>query len=189
MRFSKIIIIGLSLCITSTASFSAPNNRPSPLDERGGLPVPKTLADLKVLSLDFWLKYRTTNQSYYRYVNEAAEFHSYIYVCKRHELNIQMGPITSLATQYLSAAIPAHYDDPEQAVLAPLSAAEQTAFINDMSSDLYAFELGHRIAAQTRKVKESGKSKPVYCKGVKNKYYKSYVALLASARKRLKENS
>ena len=163
--------------------------RPSVLDERGGVPIPKTLADIKVLSLDYWLKFRKTNQALYKYVNEAAEFHAYLFVCKRHRLNVHMGPITTLAGNYLGTVIPAHYDEPEYKILNPLSGKEKTAFLKDMSSDLYAFELGNRIALQQVKIKESNKSKIIYCKGVKNKYYESYIALLSSARRRLKTES
>ena len=157
------------------------------LDERDGLPVPENLRDLKTLSLSLWIKFRGTGQHVYRFVNESAQFHAYTYVCKRHELNISQGPIIELANFYIQAAIPAHYEEFEYALLEALSKKQQQAFFDDMSGDLYAFEFGFRTAEQTRKIADSGKTKKVFCEGVKTEFKDSYIALRATALKRLKD--
>jgi hypothetical protein len=157
----------------------------SPLDDRGGMPVPKNLLDLKNLSLSFWIKYRGTNQQIYRYINETVQFHAYAEVCKRHDLKIKMAPLTDQANHYIQASIPAHYDEPEFALLEPLSKAEQQAFLNDMSSDIYAFEFGYRIAEQNHEIAASGKTRQSFCAGVRTNYRASYIALRVAAKDRI----
>jgi len=157
------------------------------LDGRGGLPVPENLQDLKTLSLNLWIKFRGTSQQVYRFVNEAAQFHAYTYVCKRHELNLSHGPIIQLANYYIQAAIPAHYEEIEFALLEPLTKQQQQDFFDDMSGDLYAFEFGYRTAEQTQKITNSGETKKTYCEGVEKEFKDSYIALRATAFKRLKE--
>jgi len=176
----------------TTHSTTPPKNKkaaPTPLDDRGGLPIPENLMGLKNLSLAFWVKFRSTNQQVYRFVNEAAQFQAYTQVCKRHELNISLAPITELANRYIQAAIPAHYDEPEFALLEPLGKQGQQAFLEDMSSDLYAFEFGFRIAEQNYKIQESGQTKKSFCKNIAEEYKHSYIALRATAQRRLEEFS
>jgi len=158
-----------------------------PLDDRGGLPVPKNLTDLKNLSLAFWVKFRGTSQHVYRYVNEAAQFHAYTHVCKRHELNVTLAPITELSNYYIQAAIPAHYDEPEFTLLEPLPKKEQQRFLEDMSSDLYAFEYGFRTSTFSQAIAESGKTRKTFCANIENDYKHSYIALRAIAQRRLAE--
>ncbi|MFC3052921.1 hypothetical protein [Kordiimonas pumila] len=159
--------------------------RPSPLDARGGIPIPKNLNDLKNISLTYWLKFRKTNQQLYNYINEAAEFHAYLNVCKRHELHISMDLIVRQANINLQAAIPAHYDEPEFGLLDPLSKEDQQAYLDDMSSDLYAFEYGYRVALLDEKVAKADETSKVFCETIQEEYYKKYVALLATARRNL----
>jgi len=184
MRTVSLVLMVISMAAVSNAQVKnvQPDNRPNPLDDRGGIPVPKNLTDLKNVSLTYWLKFRKTNQRLYNYINEATEFHAYLNVCKRHDLNVTMDMIMRQANLNLQASIPAHYEEPEFALLDPMTKAEQQVFLDDMSSDLYAFEYGNRIALLDAKVAESGKSKKVYCEGIKDEYFKKYVALLATAR-------
>jgi len=155
---------------------------PNPLDDRGGLPVPKDLRDLKNLSLTFWLKFRQTDHNIYSYINEAAKFHAYAHVCKRHELNVSMGPIVELANRYLQASIPAHYEDLDFALLEPLSKEKQQIFLEDMSSDLYAFEFGYRVALQNQDIEKNGSTKKVYCESVEREFKLDYISLRATAK-------
>lgn len=158
-----------------------------PLDDRGGLPVPENLHDIKNLSLAFWIKFRGTSQRLYRYINEAAQFHAYSATCKRHELNISLGPITELAHRYIQATIPAHYAEPEFALLDPLSKKQQQEFLEDMASDVYAFEYGFRTAEHNREIEQSGKTRKTFCEEIEAEYKQSYIALRATALKRLAE--
>lgn len=157
------------------------------LDERGGLPVAGNLRELKTLSLSLWIKFRGTGMHVYRFVNEAAQFHAYTYVCKRHELNISHDPIVELANYYIQAAIPAHYEELEFSLLESLSKKQQQEFFDDMSGDLYAFEFGYRAAEQTRKITDSGKTKKAFCEDIRDEFKGTYIALRATAYKRLKD--
>lgn len=188
--FAAILTVMIAAPVLSQDQATAPaetENPLSPLGDRGGLPIPENLFDIKNLSLTFWIKFRGTSQYVYRFVNEAAQFQSYTHVCKRHELNISLSPITELANRYIQAAIPAHYDEPEFAILEPLTKNEQQAFLEDMSSDLYAFEYGFRIAQLNRLIADSGSTKKVYCESVEKDYKDSYIALRATAIRRLSE--
>ncbi|MBL4789895.1 MAG: hypothetical protein JKY60_12920 [Kordiimonadaceae bacterium] len=160
-------------------------SKPSPLDDRGGLPIPQSLQDMKNLSLAFWIKFRGTNQRYYLFVNEAAEFHAYSDLCKRHQLKVSMDKITTLAHRYIEITIPAHYDDPEFVILNALSKDELRAFTSDMSSDVYAFEYGFKLASLLQTIGTSRKSKKEFCQTNADRYKGSYFGLFASARRAL----
>ncbi len=175
----------VTLLVTSNVLSAQDNTQPNPLDDRGGLPIPETLEDLSNLALDFWLKFRQTNHAAYNYVNEAADFRAYQYVCKRHQLNIDLEPITLLSKQYLKQVIPVHFTEPEIALLKPLSDIQKAQYLNDMAGDVAAFEYGNRIALQSTKIRESGESKKTYCENIEIKYKQKYVALRATARRRL----
>jgi len=159
----------------------------NPLDDRGGLPVPENLHDLRNLSVTFWVKFRRTSQHLYRYVNETAQFHAYAHFCKRHELNLSIAPLTKLSHHYIQAAIPAHFDEPEFALLEPLSKKEQQDFLDDISGDIYNFEYGYRTAELQKIIDNSGKTKKQFCEGVEKEFKLSYMALRATANNRLPE--
>lgn len=161
----------------------------SPLDDRGGMPIPKSLQDLKNLSLSFWIKFRATNQHYYVFVNEAAEFHAYSNLCKRHELSVSMDKITTVAHQFIEATVPSHYDEPELALLEPLSKDDLRAFTADMSSDVYAFEYGYRLAKLMQTIEKSRKTPKAFCRANATRYKDSYIALFMSARRTLNAQS
>jgi len=182
MYLTRLILLAIALCLSTGSSGAQESSKPSPLDDRGGMPVPKDLQDLKNLSLTFWLKFRQTDHRLYSYINKAAKFHAYTNVCKRNQLNISMGPIVELANKYLQASIPAHYEELDFAVLEPLSKEKQQIFLDDMSSDLYAFEYGYRVAIQNQNIKESGKSKKVYCQDIEHESKLDYVSLRAIAK-------
>jgi len=157
------------------------------LSDRGNLPIPTNLKELKVLSLNFWIKFRATNQQVYRFVNETAQFHAYTQVCKRHSLNVSMTPLLALSSHYIQAAIPAHYDEPEYGLLEPLSTKRQQEFLEEMAGELYAFEFGYRVAEQTRTIADSDQTKKAYCLSVEGDFKSSYIALKATAMRRLAE--
>ncbi|UTW58274.1 hypothetical protein KFE96_15820 [Kordiimonas sp. SCSIO 12603] len=182
MRF---LVVGLLLGMSVAAS-AQDRAAPSPFDDRGGLPVPETVEDLKNLTLDFWLKFRRTNQAAYNYINEAADFRAYQYVCKRHQLNIDIEPLTLLSKQYVKQVIPAHFTEPEIDIVNSLKDDAQTAFFEDMAGDVMSFEYGNRIAQQDTKIRDSGESKMTFCQDVETTYKEKYVALLATAQRRLK---
>ncbi|PCI64640.1 MAG: hypothetical protein COB37_00815 [Kordiimonadales bacterium] len=187
----KQVILAAFLLIAVAAAGATAQNRTgkaNPLDGRGGLPIPQNLQDMKNLSLSLWIKFRATNQRYYRFVNEAAEFHAYSDLCKRHDLNISMDKITTVAHRFIEATIPAHYDDAEFVILDSLSKDELRAFTSDMSSDVYAFEYGYRLATLTQTIKKSRKSKKEFCKVNADRYKGSYFGLFASARRALDED-
>lgn len=182
MRFLVVIM----LMMVSLTAKAQDREAPSPLDDRGGLPVPETVEDLRNLALDFWLKFRRTNQAAYSYINEAADFRAYQYVCKRHQLNIDIEPLTLLSKKYVKEVIPAHFTEPELDIVNTLKGDAQNAFFNDMAGDVMSFEYGNRIAEQNTKIRDSGESKMTFCRDVETTYKEKYVALLATAQRRLK---
>ncbi len=150
---------------------------------RGNIPIPTNPEELRLVSLDLWLKFRRTNQRLYSYINEAAEFRAYSYLCKRHDLNVNLEPINQLVDRHLQQIIIAHYDEPDYAVLEKLSKAEQAELMTDISGDLYAFEYGYRVAQQNSVIETAGSTTNNYCSQAEKTYYQKYIALLATARR------
>lgn len=179
-------LLGVILLCCSLKSYGQETVRPNPLDDRGGLPIPKAVEDLQNLSLDFWLKFRKTNQNFYNYINSAADFRAYQHVCKRHELNVNIEPLTLLSRQYVRTVIPAHFTEPEFEILNTLSETEKTKFFDEMSGNILSFEYGRRIVEIDTKIRDSGKSKVAFCKDIEPTYKGQYIALLATAQRRLK---
>ncbi len=182
--FSFVTLIAVGLSNASNAQQIRPNNN---LDTRIGMPTPKTLQDMKDHSVDLWIKSRQSNIQVFRFVNEVAELRAYLFVCKRHHLNLELNPLAELSSKYLQAVLPAQYDEPELQLLENFNKAEQQAFLEDMAEDIYAFEFGMRVAQQNVKIKDSGQTKKAFCDTVDADYFKAYVALRATAKRELAE--
>lgn len=186
MRFFKTLLLGSSLFLAATLPLHAQAKiQSNNLDIRIGMPTPKNLLDMKEHSIDLWIKSRTSRLTLFNYINEAADLRAYLFVCKRHDLNLNMGKLAQLSSKYLQAVIPAQYDEPELQLLEKFTKAEQQAFLEDVADDIYAFEFGMRVALQDMKIKESGKTKKSFCEGIKNDYFQAYIALLATANRQL----
>lgn len=182
--FSFIALITLGLSNTTSAQQVRPNNN---LDTRIGMPTPETLQDMKDHSVDLWIKSRQSNIQVFRFVNEVAELRAYLFVCKRHHLNLEMNPLAELSSKYLQAVLPAQYDEPELQLLENFDKDQQQVFLEDMAQDIYAFEFGMRVAQQNVKIKDSGLTKKAFCDTVDANYFKAYVALRATAKRELAE--
>ncbi|MEX0298688.1 MAG: hypothetical protein AB3N28_06435 [Kordiimonas sp.] len=182
--FSFIALITLGLSNTTSAQQVSPNNN---LDTRIGMPTPETLQDMKDHSVDLWIKSRQSNIQVFRFVNEVAELRAYLFVCKRHHLNLEMNPLAELSSKYLQAVLPAQYDEPELQLLENFDKDQQQVFLEDMAQDIYAFEFGMRVAQQNVKIKDSGLTKKAFCDTVDANYFKAYVALRATAKRELAE--
>jgi len=159
------------------------NQEPNKPIVRIGMPPPQNLSDMKDHSIDLWIKSRQNTLPPYRYINEAAEFRAYLFTCKRHDLNLQMGTVAKLVNKYIQAVIPAQYDEPELKLVLGLSKEEQQAFFGDMADEIYAFEFGMHVALQNIKIKESAKTNKSFCATIQNEYFQTYVALLATAKR------
>lgn len=186
MRFLQTLFISsvlvLSAALPTSAQVKMQSNN---LEVRIGMPKPKDLLDMKEHSIDLWIKSRASQLTLYNYINEAADLRAYLFVCKRHDLNLNMGKLATLANKYIQAVIPAQYDDPELDLLEKYTKAEQQAFLEDVADAIYAFEFGLRFALQDAKIKESGKTKKAYCEDIKHDYFQAYIALLATANRQL----
>ena len=173
--------------IIITASLSASAQVREGLDpfneDRGGLLLPENPEDLRVLSLDLWLKFQRTNQRLYNYIREAAEFRAYLHVCKRHDLNVDLKPINALSALHLQQIILAHYEEPEFQVLEALEKAEQARLMQDIAGDIYAFEFGHKVAEQKAEIVSLKVTNQTFCANVADDHFKKYVALLATAKR------
>tara|TARA_R110002096_G_scaffold299538_3_gene494293 strand:+ start:135 stop:704 length:570 start_codon:yes stop_codon:yes gene_type:complete len=188
MRLLNALILCGSLFWGSTsASIAFQGKTNNNLDVRIGMPTPKNLLDMKDHSVDLWIKSRQSNIQVFRYVNEVAELRAYLFVCKRHDLNLKMSRLAQLASRYLQAVVPAQYDEPELQLLETFTKPEQQAFLEDMAEDIYAFEFGMRVAMQDQRISDSGKTKKSFCDTIENEYFRAYVALLATANRELAE--
>lgn len=182
LRATLIAIISLVFAAGLSAQ---PREGVNPNDDRGGLMIPENKDDLRVVSLELWLKFQRTGQRLYNFIRESSEFRAYIHVCKRHDLNVNMKPINALSERNLQQIILAHYEEPEYAVLEALEKSEQADLMIDIASDIYAFEYGYRIAEQRGEIAASGKTNQSFCAVIADEYFKKYVALLATANKAL----
>lgn len=184
---SLAIICSLLLSAFSTVSLaqdSVPNRDPRFVDNtRGNIPIPTNPEELQSISLDLWLKFRRTKQNLYHYIREASEFRAYSFLCKRHELNVNMTLINALVTRNLQQIILAHYEEPDYQVLESISKEEQAILMEDIASDLYSFEYGYQLSAQQSLIENAEATTNNYCIQAEDTFYGKYISLLATARR------
>lgn len=165
---------------------TVPNRDPRLIDStRGNIPLATTPEELRLVSLELWLKFRQTNQSLYHYIKDAAEFRAYSYSCKRHELNVNLAPINALVSRHLQQILLAHYEEPDYAVLEELSKEDQAVLMLDMAADVYAFEYGYQTSAQRALIENAGATTNNYCVQAEDTYYGKYISLLRIARREM----
>ncbi len=152
-------------------------------DDRNGMWVPKNVTDLRIISQEWWQRFRLTNQRLYKYIGEAAEFRAYLQVCKRHDLNVDMAPINDLSSRHLQQILLALFKEAEYGILETLSKEQQAELMADVASDAYSFEYGYRIARQTAVIDVSGGTTNLYCGQVEETNFKKYIALRATAKR------
>lgn len=186
---NALILCGTLFSFFAPASMAFQGKTNNNLDIRIGMPTPENLLDMKDHSVDLWIKSRQSNIQVFRYVNEAAELRAYLFVCKRHDLNLKMNRLAQLASRYLQAVVPAQYDEPELQLLETFTKSEQQDFLEDMAEDIYAFEFGMRVAMQDQRISESGKTKKTFCDTIEDEYFRAYIALLATANRELAEKT
>jgi hypothetical protein len=179
----KLFLILLIIIGVNSYAIAQARRGLSLLDDRGGLMVPENADDLRIVSLELWLKFHLTNQRLYNYIRESAEFRAYVHVCKRNDLNIDMKPIHALSIRNLSQVILAHYEEPEFTVLEAMTKQQQATLMEDIVGDLYAFEYGYKVAEQDTAITASGDTRQSFCEGIADTHFKKYVALLATAKR------
>ncbi|WP_262695769.1 hypothetical protein [Kordiimonas aquimaris] len=185
----RALIVSLAMFIVTPSLTAQPREGVNPLDDRGGLMIPENTEDLRVVSLELWLKFQRTNQRLYNYIREAAEFRAYLHVCKRHDLNVNLRPINKLSARNLQQIILAHYEEPEYAVIEALDRPAQATLMDDIAGDIYAFEYGHRIAELRATITASEQTNQSFCATIADEHFKKYVALLATAKNIFGANS
>ncbi len=158
-------------------------NPPVEADDRNGMWTPENVADLRIISQEWWQRFRRTNQRLYKYVGEAAEFRAYLQVCKRHDLNVDMTPINELSSSHLQQILLALFKEAEYGILETLNKDQQAALMTDVAGDAYGFEYGYRIARQTAVIAASGGTTNAYCGQVEETNFKKYIALRATAKR------
>lgn len=163
---------------------------PNPFDEgddRNGMWVPKNVADLRLISQDWWQQFRRTNQRQYKYIGEAAEFRAYLQVCKRHDLNVDMDSINALSSRHLQQILLALFKEAEYAILETQTKEQQAELMADVASDAYSFEYGYRIAHQTAIINVTGGTTNNYCEQIEETNFKKYIALRATAKREIEQ--
>lgn len=193
MLIRTIFVACFIFLTTSVSALPQPaDNQPEqPLDRdprfagntRGNIPVPTNAEELRLVSLDLWLKFRQTNQQLYHYIKDASDFRAYSHLCKRHELNVNLAPINALVSRNLQQILLAHFEEPDYAVLETMPREEQAALMKDMAADVYGFEYGYRISAQQSLIEAASSTINNYCVQAEERYYGKYIALLATARR------
>jgi len=156
-------------------------------DDRNDMWTPKNVTDLRLISQEWWQKFRRTNQRLYKYVGEAAEFRAYLQVCKRHDLNVDMAPINDLSNSHLQQILLALFKEAEYRILETLGKEQQAELMADVASDAYSFEYGYRIARQTAVIAVSGDTTNAYCGQVEETNFKKYIALRATAKREIEQ--
>lgn len=195
MLRTALLIVSLLLSPTVTAQprsdnaatgqpQQTPNRDPRIIDStRGNIPIPTNPEELRLVSLDLWLKFRRTNQQLYNYITEASEFRAYSHLCKRHDLNVNLAPINALVSRHLQQILLAHYEEPDYAILEAMSKNEQASLMQDMAADLYGFEYGYRLSRAQSLIEDASATTNNYCVQAEKTYYGKYIALLATARR------
>jgi len=184
--FTLLSLFSSSLIIAQDAPQPAQN----PLaeeDDRNGMWVPTNVTDLRLVSQDWWLKFRKTNQQLYNFVGESAEFRAYLFVCKRHDLNVGMVGINALSNRNLQQILLALFKEAEYGILEAHTKVQQAEIMADIASDAYSFEYGYRIARQTAIISVSGKTTNNYCQQVEDLHFKKYIALRATAKRQIEQ--
>ncbi len=166
------------------AQENVPDRDPRFVDStRGNIPIPTTPEELQSISLDLWLKFRRTKQNLYHYIRDASEFRAYSFMCKRHELNVNMGQINALVLRNLQQIILAHYEEPDYQILESLSKEEQARLMIDIASDIYSFEYGYQLSAQRSLIENAEATTNNFCVQADDTFYGKYISLLATARR------
>lgn len=163
---------------------------PNPFDEgddRDGMWVPKNITDLRLISQEWWQKFRRTNQRQYKYVGEAAEFRAYLQVCKRHELNVDMESINALSNRHLQQILLALFKEAEYGIIESHTKEQQAELMADLASDAFSFEFGYRIAQQTAIINVSGGTTNNHCEQVEQVNFQKYIALRATAKREIEQ--
>jgi len=148
-------------------------------------PETKALNDLRMWSFDKWLGVRQTNHPLYHYALGAARFRAYLNFCKRHDMNVDMHPIETLAIGNLVNIISAHYEEPEWGAFTGMSDDAIRAFLSDMARDIYAYEFSNAIREQQIAKEASGQINKHYCESIARASFQDYVALRATAKREI----
>lgn len=156
-------------------------------DDRNGMWVPKNIAELRLISQEWWQQFRRTNQRQYKYIGEAADFRAYLQVCKRHELNVDMESIHALSIRHMQQILLALFKEAEYAIIETLTKEQQAALMADLASDAYSFEFGYRIAHQRAIINVSGGTTNNYCVQVEKGNFDKYIALRATAKREIEQ--
>lgn len=176
---------GLLLILASNAPVAAQEEQtytvPDPIFEMENA----ALAELRGWSLDKWFTVRTTNHPLYTYAMETVRFRAYQHICRRHDLNVDMTTLNEVAVGNLSEVIAAHYEEAEWLKFGNMSERDIRTFIADVGHDIYAFEYASALADIRATKEETGDTTKAFCTGIAKEYQDSYIALRATARRKL----
>lgn len=183
MRRQLLLALGLATALAlpastqDTGSFTVPDKLFDP--------ETKALNDLRIWSFEKWLGVRQTNHPLYHYPLGAARFRAYLHFCKRHQLNVDMHPIETLAIGNLVEIISAHYEETEWAAFKDLNDDDIRSFLSDLARDIYAYEYANAVTEQKTAKEASGKINKFYCEDIARENFQDYVALRATAKRQL----
>ncbi|NVJ99179.1 MAG: hypothetical protein HWE25_13575 [Alphaproteobacteria bacterium] len=145
----------------------------------------KDKADLRAWSIDKWQAVRKTNHPLYTYAMGTTRFRAYQQYCKRHRLNVDLAVLNEMALGNLSEIIVAHYEETEWVKLQGQNPDEIRSFVADLGQDIYAFEYATALGEIGAEKEKAGLTTKAYCDGIAQEYQDSYIALRATAKRRL----
>lgn len=192
MKRQILLALG-ALGLTAALALPASTQDTESTPETGSVSVPdtlfepetKALNDLRIWSVEKWLGVRQTNHPLYHYPLGAARLRAYLHFCKRHQLNVDMHPIETLAIGNLVEIMSAHYEETEWAAFKDMDEDAIRGFLADMARDLYAYEFANAVTEQTTAKEASGKINKFYCEDIARENFQDYVALRATAKREL----
>ncbi len=143
------------------------------------------LAALRSWSMDKWMAVRKTNHPLYHNALGAARFRSYVYFCRRHELNVNMPVLNELALKNLSNIIIAHFEETEWSKFGDMDPADVRRFLSDLGQDIYAFEYAMAITEKNEAKARQEMTTQSYCASIAKENQDNYIALRATAKRQL----
>jgi hypothetical protein len=161
--------------------------------EDGSFPIPDPLfeaespglAQVRAWSMDKWMAVRKTNHPLYHNALGPARFRSYVYFCRRHELNVNMPILNEMALKNLSEIIVAHFEETEWSKFGAMDKADVRRFIGDLGQDIYAFEYATAIAERREAQDRLEMTTQAYCASISKENQDNYIALRATAKRQL----
>lgn len=143
------------------------------------------LSELRRWSLDKWQMVRKTNHPLYHNALGVIRFRTYIQLCRRTDLKVDMATLDEMAAANLSEIVAAHYEEPEWAKFSGMPDDAIRTYLADVGQDIYAFEYAMALTEQRTAKDLSEQTTKAFCTGIAKENHDNYIALRATAKRQL----